>query len=70
MTNNQLDKLDRQLEALELMADDVAYPIEEDENYNLLTDMLRDAYNDEECGFDIHEWIAAFNEVKEAIKAW
>jgi len=72
MSSKIINRLDRQLEALEIMADNTGYDIENDENYNSLISMLHNRMLDDDEGnyysFDVQEWVTCFNELKTAIK--
>lgn len=63
-----IDKADRMIEALEIMASDNYYPLEDNPKYKELWDMVEDAgFND--IGYvDKYEFIKLYNFLKKAIE--
>lgn len=65
-----IDKADRMIEELEIMAEDNYYPIENNEYYDKMVDMVETADFNGESFVDKEDFIQLYCSVKKAIKNW
>jgi hypothetical protein len=63
-----IDKADRMIEALEIMASDNYYPLEDNPKYKELWDMVEDAGFNDINYVDKYEFIKLYNSLKKAIE--
>lgn len=63
-----IDKADRMIEALEIMASDNYYPLEDNPKYKELWDMVEDAGFNDISYVDKYEFIKLYNSLKKAIE--
>jgi len=62
-----INKADRMIESLEIMASDNYYPIEDNDCYNKMVDMVENADYKGESFVDKEDFILLYNKVKKAI---
>lgn len=63
-----IDKADRMIEALEIMASDNYYPLEDNPKYKELWDMIEDAGFNDINYVDKYEFVKLYNSLKKAIE--
>ena len=63
-----IDKEDRMIEALEIMASDNYYPLEDNPKYKEIWDMVEDAGFNDISYVDKYEFIKLYNSLKRAIE--
>jgi hypothetical protein len=63
-----IDKADRMIEALEIMASDNYYPLEDNPKYKELWDMVEDAGFNDINYVDKYEFVKLYNSLKKAIE--
>lgn len=63
-----IDKADRMIEALEIMASDNYYPLEDNPKYKEIWDMVEDAGFNDISYVDKYEFIKLYNSLKRAIE--
>lgn len=72
MIDNKIktNKADELIEYIEIKASDAYYPIEDNEDYKMICEMVEDAgYNGQEF-IDEIEFITAFRRIKKEIENW
>ena len=62
-----INKADRMIESLEIMASDNYYSIEDNDNYNKMVDMVEGADYKGESFVDKDDFILLYNKVRKAI---
>lgn len=63
-----IDKADRMIEALEIMASDNYYPLEDNPKYKEIWDMIEDAGFNDINYVDKYEFVKLYNSLKKAIE--
>lgn len=62
-----INRADRMIESLEIMASDNYYPIEDNDSYNKMIDMVENADYKGESFVDKEDFTLLYNKVKKAI---
>ena len=65
-----INRADRMIEELEIMAEDNYYPIENNENYDKMIDMVETADFNGESFIDKEDFMELYYSVKKVINNW
>lgn len=65
-----INKADRMIESLELLSEDTYYPIESNEQYNKMVEMVETAGFNGEANVDKEDFMELYYSVKKAINNW
>ena len=65
-----INRADRMIEELEIMAEDNYYPIENNENYDQMLDMVETADFNGESFIDKEDFMELYYSVKKVINYW
>ena len=65
-----INRADRMIEELEIMAEDNYYPIENNENYDKMIDMVETADFNGESFIDKEDFMELYYSVKKVINYW
>ena len=65
-----VNKADRLIESLEILSEDNYYPIESNEQYNKMVDMVETAGFNGEATVDKEDFMELYYSVKKAISNW